>query len=400
MPSDRQGRATSGAAVPCAEERAAAPASTAFRDACATPVRSRRRVGRVTAAALLVLVACGAGIGAGYVVFRPSGSTGTSSAAPGPPVTSAGAAAHVAAVAARVDPGLVDVDTTLGYQAAYGAGTGMVVTPSGEVVTNNHVIEGETSLHVTDIGNDRTYAATVVGYDVAADVAVLQIEGASDLRTVSFAQARPRIGQPAVAIGNAGGRGGTPAAVPGRVIGLDRQLTAKDGTSGTTEHLRKMIESDAPIRQGDSGGPLVNATGDVLGMDTAGSSRAGQSRRNPEAFAVPVGVARAVAGHIEHGRSSSALHIGPTSFIGVVLTTIDTAGAIVAKVLPGTPASAIGLSAGDSIVSLAGRAIRSAAALSRVLESKVPGASIEIGWQDPQGHRCTATVTLASGPPA
>src|SRR5713101_748229 len=117
-----------------------------------------------------------------------------------------GAIASARSAAAEVDPGLVDVSTNLGYQQASAAGTGIVLTSSGEVLTNNHVIRGATTIRVTDIGNGRTYSATVAGYDVSADIAVLRLKGASGLKTATFGDSsRVRKGDPVVAIGNAGG---------------------------------------------------------------------------------------------------------------------------------------------------------------------------------------------------
>ncbi|MGZ6840495.1 MAG: S1C family serine protease, partial [Frankiaceae bacterium] len=117
-----------------------------------------------------------------------------------------------AAIAAAVSPGIVDINTTLGYRGAQAAGTGMVLTSSGEVLTNNHVIEGATSITATDVGSGQTYTASVVGYDPSEDVAVLQLTGASGLQTVTIGDSSAvRVGQRVVGIGNAGGTGGTPS---------------------------------------------------------------------------------------------------------------------------------------------------------------------------------------------
>ena len=89
-------------------------------------------------------------------------------------------------IAAQTNPGLVDIYTTLGFQQARAAGTGMVVSSSGEVLTNNHVINGATSIRARDVGNGRTYQAKVVGYDHSHDIAVLQLQGASGLKTVTL----------------------------------------------------------------------------------------------------------------------------------------------------------------------------------------------------------------------
>ncbi|MDA8076648.1 MAG: trypsin-like peptidase domain-containing protein [Actinomycetota bacterium] len=360
-------------------------------------------------AALMVLAAVGVGVGIGYAAFhstpsarisspssRPSSTpSSTPSAAPTTPISPS-----VAAVAAKVDPGLVDVETALGYQTASGAGTGMVVTASGEVFTNNHVIEGETSLHVTDIGNGKTYTATVVGYDVTADVAVLQITGASHLRTVSFARAPAKVGQAVVAIGNAGGKGGTPSAVSGTVTKLGQSITAADELSGRVEHLTGMIQTDAPIQAGDSGGPLVDAAGQVIGMDTAGSSHFAFAQETTQGFAIPIATVKSIGDQIDSGKPSSSVHVGPTAFLGVEVTNVGTTGAVVVEVLPGTTATRIGLAPGDTIVSFDGRTVRSPTTLSDVLEGESPGATVAMGWQNRLGQTSTATITLESGPPA
>ena len=95
-------------------------------------------------------------------------------------------------IASRVDPGLVDVVSTHGDQQATSAGTGIVLTSNGEVLTNNHVINGATSIKVTDIGNGRTYTATVVGYDATQDVAVIQLQNASGLTVASLGNSSTR----------------------------------------------------------------------------------------------------------------------------------------------------------------------------------------------------------------
>jgi S1-C subfamily serine protease len=228
-------------------------------------------------------------------------------------------------IAAKVDPGLVDVVTTLGYQSGKAAGTGMVLTSTGEVLTNNHVIDGATSIKATDVGNGRTYTAKVVGYDKTHDVAVLQLQNASGLQTVTLSSAGPQTGQKVVALGNALGKGGTPSVVTGRITGLGQSITASDEGAGNAEQLTGMIGHNAPIQPGDSGGPLVNTEGEVIGMDTAASassasgspSQSGQAQTAAQAFAIPIARASSIAGQIEAGRSSSTVHIGATAFLGV-----------------------------------------------------------------------------------
>ena len=228
-------------------------------------------------------------------------------------------------IAAKVGPGLVDVVTTVGYQGGKAAGTGMVLTSTGEVLTNNHVIDGATSIKATDVGNGRTYTAKVVGYDKTHDVAVLQLQNASGLQTVTLSSAGAQTGQKVVALGNALGKGGTPSVVSGRINGLRQSITASDAGAGNAEQLTGMIGHNAPIQPGDSGGPLVNTEGEVIGMNTAASgssgsgspSQSGQAQTATQAFAIPITRASSLADQIEAGTPSSTVHIGATAFLGI-----------------------------------------------------------------------------------
>ena len=182
------------------------------------------------------------------------------SAVRGPAAPAAAPASpQVSPLAARVDPGLVDVTATLGYQQAVSAGTGMVLTPSGRVITNNHVIEGATSITVTDVGNHRAYTAALAGYDQGQDIAVLQLAAATELKTVSLSSSSSvTVGEKVLALGNAGGQGGTPAAAAGTVTALGQSITATDQFAGIPGQLTGLIQTDVPLQPGDSGGPLVS----------------------------------------------------------------------------------------------------------------------------------------------
>src|SRR5689334_12833408 len=195
-----------------------------------------------------------------------------------------------AQVAHQTDPGLVDVVSSLGLQQAASAGTGLVLTPSGEILTNNHVIKGATAIRVTDIGNGRTYPAKVVGYDQSRDIAVLQLVGASGLQTAALGDSSSvKVGDKVVALGNALGKGGTPSVAVGHVAGLNASIMASDAGAGTVEQLTGLIHHTAPIQPGDSGGPLVSTAGKVIGIDTAASASAGfqfQTTQRTQAFAI------------------------------------------------------------------------------------------------------------------
>jgi S1-C subfamily serine protease len=358
------------------------------------PMRRLRR------GAMIVAVALVAGLGTFFALG-------------GADSTSTGAVLTTAQITAQTDPGLVDVASTLGYEQEESFGTGLVLTSSGEVLTNNHVIEGATSITVTDIGNGQSYKAKVVGYNQTKDIAVLQLQGASGLKTVRLGDSTTAaVGQKVTAIGNAGGKGGTPSVVTGEITALNASITASDEGSGTTEQLTGMINDDAPIQAGDSGGPLVSSAGQVIGIDTAASSATGfqfqsQQTSQTQAFAIPINEALSIAGQIERANASSTVHIGATGFLGVEVMSASNAaqngiangsGAAVEGVLQGTPAANAGLAAGDVITSIDGQSVSSPTALQAAMERHHPGDRVTIGYTDQSDQSQSATVTLANGP--
>jgi S1-C subfamily serine protease len=401
------------------------------------PRRHRRRALIITGA-----VALAAGAAAGGLIggMHPT-ATGTATATSNTVLTAS-------QIAARVDPALVDVVSTDGYQQATSEGTGIVLTSNGEVLTNNHVIDGATSVKVTDVGNGRTYTATVVGYDSSHDVAVLQLQGASGLTTASLGDSSTvKAGDNIVALGNAEGKGGTPSEATGSVTALNQSITASDELSGEAEQLTGLIETNANIQPGDSGGSLVNAYGQVVGMDTAASSgssgsqspfgsQSGQDQTTTQAYSIPIDEAVSIANQIEAGSSSATVHIGATAFLGVGVASqqssstgggypgggysgggfggifgglggssgdqggSSSSGATLQTVQPGSPAANAGLAEGDTITSLAGQTVSSAEDIQHILVQYHPGQSITITWVDQYGQSHTASVTLATGPAA
>lgn len=385
----------------------------------------RSRTTALVAALLLVGAVSLAAISAGHIfVGRPvsastpqSTSTPRSSSPSG--TTSAGQSSTssrpltTSAIAAKVDPGLVDVNVVFGLARGRGAATGMVLTPSGEVLTNNHVVQGATSISVTDIGNGKTYSASVVGYDRTSDVAVLQLHGASGLQTVPLGDSsKVLVGTRVTAIGNAGGVGGTPHVARGSIVALDQTITASDLGGANAEQLNGLLETNADIRPGDSGGPLVDNTGQVIGMDAAASARFAMQPSVAQGYAIPINDAIAIVTQIEAGAASSTVHIGPTGFLGVQVVpsarlggfeggnTSQASGAIVGGVLRGYPAQRAGLAQGDVITSVDGEAVTSASRLTDLLSAHHPGDTVQLRWIDPAGQTHTAAVKLASGPPA
>src|ERR1700744_2368561 len=202
------------------------------------------------------------------------------------------------ALVGQVGPQVVNISTRFGYNNAVGAGTGIVIDPGGVVLTTNHVISGATDLSAIDVGTGQTYAVDVIGYSRAADVAVLQLRGAGGLPTAAIG-GPVSVGEPVVALGNAGGQGGTPSAVGGRVVALNQTVSATDTLTGADETLGGLIQADAPIKPGDSGGPMVNNGGQVIGINTAATDSYKMSKG--QGFAIPIGTAMGVAGQIRSG---------------------------------------------------------------------------------------------------
>jgi S1-C subfamily serine protease len=402
------------------------------------PRRHRTRHALGLTATAVVAAALGAGVAVGF-----SGGSSTGAAA-----ATSKTELSTAQIANRIDPGLVDVTSTLGFQQATAKGTGIVLTSNGEILTNNHVINGATSVSVTDIGNGQTYKATVVGYDESKDVAVLQLTGASGLTVATLGDSSTvGVGNSVVALGNAQGLGGTPSVATGAVTALDQSITASDESSGTSEQLTGLIETNAGIQPGDSGGPLVNTHGQVVGMDTAastnytfggegnggfggfggsggsggsgggfggsggsgsqgssgssGSSSTGNGTTT-QGFAIPIDTAVSIAKQIDSGNGSSTVHVGATAFMGVEIASTpgQSSGVELAGAQAGTPAAAAGLTEGDVITALNGKAVTTGTQISEALIPLHPGNKVSITWTDTSGQSHTTTLTLGTGPSA
>ena len=367
----------------------------------------------------------GGGFGNGGSGGNSGGQGGGQGTQTGPTTSNAaGGPSNATQIAAQVDPELVDVNTVLGDSNERAAGTGIVLTSTGEVLTNNHVINGATQISVTDIGNGQTYQANVVGYDRGDDVAVLQLVNASGLKTATLADSsKVAVNQQVVAIGNAGGVGGTPSVAGGSVTDLNQSITASDDSDGTSEQLTGLIQVNANVQPGDSGGPLVNTSGQVIGIDTAASAGTSiQTSQTGAGFAIPINKAGNLGKQIFAKQASATIHIGPTAFLGVRVSSSGsqnggngqfgngqgngqfgngaTQGANVSSTVPGTPADQAGLTDGDVITTLNGKSIASADALTTALQAFHPGDSVTLGWTDVQGQTHTATVQLGTGPAA
>lgn len=367
------------------------------------PRRWQRALG-ITAVAVGSLASGALGAAAGiagaqHAQISSSVQTAPNSSVPAAPSTSGNGPA-ASTVIATVSKAVVDITaTTSGGEVA---GTGMVITSSGEVLTNNHVIAGTSNIRVQIGGSGPLYSATVVGDDPTHDVALLQMQGVSGLKTVSVANASTvSVGDAVVAIGNAGNRPGAPTATSGRVVAVGRTITASD-ESGSSETLNGLIQIDATLEPGDSGGPLVDSSGAVVGMDTAAQSSPGLASASSVGFAIPIDSALAIAKQIEAGNFDATIQSGSGAILGVEISGRSgaTAGALVVGVQGGSPAQSAGLRSGDVITSIGGASINGESTLRSVIRTFRPGQSTTVVWIDAAGTQHTASVTFAAGPPA
>jgi S1-C subfamily serine protease len=300
-----------------------------------------------------------------------------------------------------VRTGVVVVNTRLAFGAA-AAGTGIVLTPSGEVLTNNHVIRGATSIRVTDLSAGRTYTATVAGYSISKDIALLRLRNARGLQTALIGESSGlEIGGRVTAVGNAGGTG-TLTVKAGRLTGIGRSITI-DGEDGSSTRLTNLIQTSAPLRPGDSGGPLLS-NGRVIGVDAAATASLRYPDGGGEGFAVPINSALGIVSQVETARPSATVHVGPTAFLGVSLGRSDfegqtVRGALVDGVAAESPADKAGIGANDLITSFAGRRVTSSTSLRKLVVQLSPGRTVRLTWIDPYTGANTASVRLVSGPP-
>jgi S1-C subfamily serine protease len=367
--------------------------------------------------AALVLLAAGVGIGWGVARRSPSLSVGgdripIQSLPNGNP---SGGRLSVKAIAAKVDPAVVDINTVIGSlfegpPRGQAAGTGIILTSSGQVMTNNHVVEGASTIRVSIEGRSGSVEADVIGADPVDDVALLQLRGVSGLPTVSLADSSSiEIGQGVVAIGNALGRGGTPAVTQGVISALHQSIAVSDGVR-TVGHLKDLIQTNAPIRPGDSGGPLVNSAGRVIGIITAGSRGAadGGEPASRVGYAIPVNAALQIVNQIRAGDESANVIIGQAGYVGIEVRELTSAaadrlglgvdsGVLVVSVVPDSPAADAGLTGNSVITAINGDHVGSTDELGPAIHRHGPGESIRVTWVDGSGTH-TASVRLISGP--
>jgi S1-C subfamily serine protease len=387
-------------------------------------------------AGALVAGGVGAGLGVAFApnstnnaLQEPLGSTSPTTSTPSP-----SGALSTAVITRLVSPAVVDINTVVATESGQpqqeAAGTGMIVSSNGVILTNNHVIED--AQKITVVIGGKSHPATVLGTAKSSDVALLKVSGVSGLPTVSLGDSTSvAVGDSVVAIGNALGLGGSPSSAPGYISKTGATISASsEGDTDETETLSGMFQTNAEIQPGDSGGPLVNGKGQVIGMDTAAlSSDSGST----VGFAIPIATARAIALKIENHQGGNGIVLGLSPYLGIFYTPgsqsssstnplnggysigsglgtttcangttgnsgTTTNGITLSGVASSGPAAAAGLVSGDVVTSIAGHATTSQSQLTNAVSGLKPGQHVAVDYTDSCGTAHTTSLTLGGIP--
>ena len=388
--------------------------------------RSRRLPWALGLAAIVIVAG---GVGAGVTLAVTNGSTTSPGSSPLPTAITRGPGGplNVTSIAARVEPATVDI--TANGPDGEDQGTGMILTASGTVLTNNHVIDGSMTLKAQVNGSGTSYTATVLGTDATDDVALLQLYGGPGFKTVTIGDSGAvKVGDQVVAIGNALALPGQETVTSGIISNTKRSISVNNPSTGLSEDLTNMFQTSAPLNPGNSGGPLVDSAGHVIAMNTAvaASTSSGETATNV-GFAIPIDKAMAIARLIYAGKTSTTVQIGPHAIMGVEVTSVPCAegqngctglgssstifgttpstyraptgnGAVILGVVSGAPAQKAGLATGDVIVSVDGHDIASPVALTVQLDRRKVGQKVTIAWVAVNGKHYSSSLTLIQGP--
>jgi len=353
------------------------------------------RIARTGAGVLAVLVAVVVFMGFQGGMPRWGLGSGDTTAAQPPPLPPL----NPVLVARTVEPELVNITVTIEPSGLGAAGSGIVLTGDGQVLTSHHVVKGADVITIGDIGTGAQFPATVLGYDSAADIALLSLTGANGLPVARIGDSSAlRPGDEIMAIGNAGGTG-RPTATPGIVTSLNTSIVARDAADLSRKALTGMLEVRAPVESGQSGGAVVDRSGAVVGVVTAASGELTRAAGDASGYAVPIDTAMDIVRRIRSGTPTDAVHIGPTATLGVLTSDASTGGARIDVSVYGLPAFAAGLAPGEVITAVDGRPVSSAQSLRTVLNVRKPDDAVHLRLTESNGTHREVTIVLAAGPP-
>jgi S1-C subfamily serine protease len=394
---------------PAAENVAAVPAQRSHRFR-----RAARSGAALTAAAVVVSAAV-----TGVVVHGVDDGSGRGTASSSTTVSStpqtAALSASVKSALAKITPSVVLINDTItttasggqggfggfggggGFEAS-GAGTGIIITAGGEVVTNAHVVNGATNIKVTLPNGGGQHDATIVGIDTTQDLAVLKVSGVSNLTAATFANSSTvSVGDSVLAVGNALGYGGAPSVTEGIISATSRSLTDSE------DSLTGLLQTDAAINPGNSGGPLVDANGNVVGINVAVATGTTDEPAQNIGFTIPSNTVTKNLAALEAGENSTSTTSGSSgstttanqAYLGVEIGDNSGGGAIIEQVESGSPADTAGLVAGDVITAVNGTAIADGTALQTAIRADKPGTKVTLSVTTSTGNS-TVKVTLGS----
>lgn len=292
--------------------------------------------------------------------------------------------------------GVVLIESQL--SSATSAGTGMVLSSDGYILTNYHVVQLSTAIYVKVASTGNTFEATMIGHDATNDVALLKLNGASGLDTVKVDDDAVSVGDEVTAVGNSNGQGYLSAA-GGRITNTATTVTVGSELADSGEEtLVDVYETSSQAVPGDSGGPLYDGEGEVTGMTTAGEQDSnGTASTTLRSWAIPIAHAMRIVDQIEAGDESGTVSIGPKAYLGVNVE--EATGALmITSVVDDGPAAQAGLQVGDQIVSVNGTPVTTQNALSSVLEALEPGDAATLVVTTLAGGDRTVEVTLGESP--
>lgn len=315
----------------------------------------------------------------------------------------------IANVVEKVSPSVVSIVTNVERRTRYGvadsdaAGTGIIVSADGYVLTNHHVVDSATNIEVVTTDGAVYDDVELVGSDPLNDVAYLKIKGAKDLKPAELGDSSTlRVGQGVVAIGNALGQFQNTVS-SGIVSGKGRPIAASSENGSSADSLTDLVQTDAAINPGNSGGPLLNYSGQVIGMNTAVASNA-----EGIGFAIPINATKGTLKSVLKGEGVRRSYLG-VRYVEITAATAreynlsTKQGAYVigsgssAAVVSGGPADKAGLKEKDIITKVNGEVVGTAGGVSTLVGEYAPGETIEVTYLR-GGKEYTAKVTLELHP--
>jgi putative serine protease PepD len=351
---------------------------------------TRPRSSRILALVVVLTMSFGAGIIGGLIGGSASSTSSSGSLVTSPTVDPKDVGdTNIARAVAVIAPSVVTIDSI--GSGGESIGTGVVITSDGEIITNNHVVEGATEVRVRFGGATSPLKAKVLATDAGNDLALIKLVDATDLTVATFADsASIAVGDPVVAVGYALALDGGPSVTSGIVSALNRTLTDSSGA------LNGLIQTDAAISSGNSGGPLINLKGEVIGINTAVANGDNNTAANNIGFAIGVAEVQRVMKILKAEATGTTQAQG---YLGIALSNRADggSGALVTEVESNSPADKSGLKVNDIVLEINDQMITGQGALIAIVRDSAPGDKLTIQVER-DGNRKELIATLVARP--